>query len=235
MLLRAFLCVSLTATALLASPLGASASGSLAPLDLPTVQAAFEKVSAAVDKMTEAVNAYDGDELKLPAILESSVAISKMNTEGAEVVKKSKTMGIMDALTLVGLTQALQEKVVKVVAALNTKKDMLEKAGAKAEVLDQMMVQRKAADVLTAAVLGNLPLPSLIGPIASAVAATITDALNAGITAWGGTPPPVPTSTPATSSTPKASTPKASTPKGGKGGKGGTAPPVYRRNIENRI
>jgi len=213
MLFQTILRVALMATLASASPLGASASGTL---DLPTVQAAFNKVSAAIDRMIESVNAFDGDVQKLPPILETSLAIAKMNSEGAVLVKQSPTMGITDALAIVPPTLAIQEKVMAIVAALNAKKDALEKAGAKEIVLEQMYGQRKSADELAAAILGNLPLPALIGPIAAPIAATITDALNAGITAWGGTPPPTPSSS-------GASAPKA--PKGGKGkgGKGSTA------------
>jgi hypothetical protein len=157
---------------------------------MPAVQAAFAQVGAAVDKMIEAVNAFDGDITKLTPLLETSLAISKMNSEGAATVKASKTMGLTDAITLVPMTSALQEKVAKVIAALASKKDALEKAGAKDVVLDQMMTQRKSADELAAAILGNLPMPALTGPIAGPIAATITDTINAGITAWGGTPPP---------------------------------------------
>lgn len=190
MLLLAFLCISLTATSVSAGPLGISASGTLNRRDMPAVQAAFAQVGAAVDKMIEAVNAFDGDITKLTPLLETSLAISKMNSEGAATVKASKTMGLTDAITLVPMTSALQEKVAKVIAALASKKDALEKAGAKDVVLDQMMTQRKSADELAAAILGNLPMPALTGPIAGPIAATITDTINAGITAWGGTPPP---------------------------------------------
>jgi len=216
MLLRSLLCIGLTATTVSASPLGASASGTL---DLPTVQAAFDKVSAAIDKMIASVNAFDGNVEKLPPILETSLAIAKMNSEGAVLVKASKTMGITDALAIVPPTLAIQEKVLAVVAALNAKKEALTTAGAKDTVLEQMMDQRKSADELAAAILGNLPLPALIGPIAAPIAATITDALNSGITAWGGTPPP------SGSGAKAGGAPKASAPKGGKG-KGGKGPGV---------
>jgi hypothetical protein len=186
---------------------------------MPAVTAAFDKVSKAIDIMIAAVQAFDGDEQKLPPILESSLAISKMNSEGAVTVKASKAMGLTDAISLIPLTQALQEKVVKVNDALIAKKDILIKAGAKDIVLDQMMAQRKAADELTIAVLGNLPLPAFIGPIAAPIADTITQALNAGITAWGGTPPPSP-------STSGSSAPKAA-PKGKGKGKGPSTQALY--------
>jgi hypothetical protein len=170
--------------------MGAFASGTLIRRDLPAVQAAFDQVGKAIDKMTAAVDAFDGDATKLMPILETSLAIAKMNSEGAKTVKASKTMGLTDAISLVPMTSALQEKVAKVVASLAAKKDMLEKAGAHDAVLDQMMQQRAAADELTAAILGNLPMPALTGPIAAPIAATITNTLDGGITAWGGTPPP---------------------------------------------
>jgi Hydrophobic surface binding protein A len=190
MRLSALLCIGLTATSVSASPLAASASGTLNRRDLPAVQAAFDQVGKAIDKMIESVDAFDGDATKLLPILETSLAIAKMNSDGAKTVAASKTMGLTDAISLVPMTSALQEKVAKVVASLANKKEALEKAGAKDAVLDQMMQQRKSADELAAAILGNLPMPALTGPIAGPIAATITNTLDGGITAWGGTPPP---------------------------------------------
>jgi len=222
MLLSALLCIGLTATSVSASPLGASASGSLARRDLPAVQAAFDQVGKAIDKMIESVDAFDGDATKLLPILETSLAIAKMNSDGAKTVASSKTMGLTDAISLVPMTSSLQEKVAKVVASLAAKKEALEKAGAKDAVLDQMMQQRKSADELAAAILGNLPMPALTGPIAGPIAATITTTLDGGITAWGGTPPPSTVGSGAPKSAPK-SAPKGKIGKGkgGKGGKGG--------------
>jgi len=214
MLFHSLLYIGLTATAVSAVPLGASNSKALTQRDLPTVQAAFDKVGAAIDKLVEAVNGYDGDPNKLAVLLESSEAISKMNSEGAEVVKTSPAMGIMDALAIISPTMVIQDKVNKVMKAFRDKKDALEKAGVKDVVVEQMIKQRHAADDLAGAILGNLPLPSLIGPIAGPIAATITDALNAGITEWGGTPPPAPG---------KSAAP-ASAPSGGGGGGGGADP-----------
>jgi len=211
MLFHSLLCLGLTAAGVSAVPMAASNSKSLAHRDLPTVQAAFDKVGAAIDKLIEAVNAFDGDANKLAVLLESSEAISKMNTEGAGVVQSSPAMGIMDALAIISPTMVIQGKVNGVMKAFRDKKDVLEKAGVKEVVVEQMIKQRHAADDLAGAILGNLPLPSLIGPIAGPIAATITDALNAGITEWGGTPPPAPAKGAAPSS-----------PSGG----GGAAPPA---------
>jgi hypothetical protein len=192
MLLQKFIYMGLAATAVSAVPMAASTSDSLARRDLPTVQGAFDKVGAAIDKLIDAVNSFDGDNNKLTALLETSEAISKMNLEGAELVKKSPIMGLGDAIAIMNPTSVIREKVDKVMNAFVSKKELLEKAGVGSVVLDQMIAQRKAADELAAAILANLPMQWLVGPIATPIAATITDALNSGITKWGGTPPPPP-------------------------------------------
>jgi hypothetical protein len=190
MLLKAFLCIGLTATAVSAAPAAASGSSSLVKRDLPAVTASFDNVSKALDKLIDAVTGFDGDLDKLPVLLETSESITKMNLEGAAKVKASPTMGIMDALNIINPTLGIQEKVNKVMGAFMEKKDLLEKAGVKDVVLDQMIAQRKAADELAGAITGNLPMPGLLGAIAKPIAKTITDALDVGIKNWGGTPPP---------------------------------------------
>jgi len=220
MLLRALFYAGLTASAVSANPLGKR--------DLPTVQAAFDKVGIAIDKLIGLVQGFDGDLDKLPNLLETSESITKMNLEGAGLVKASPAMGITDALTIVNPTLIIQEKVNKVMGAFLEKKEPLEKAGVKDVVMDQMIAQRKAADELAAAILGNLPMPALLGVIAKPIAKTITDALDTGIRNWGGTPPP-----PADGSAPSAKAPKA--PKAGKGGKPGKSNKRSESGVEEMI
>ena len=74
-----------------------------------------------------------------------------------------------------------------------------------------------AADKLAKAITGNLPLPSLIGPIAAPIAKQFTDKLEGGLKAFGAEVEPLPAG-PAAPSTPA---PKGKSPKSGKSGKGG--------------
>jgi hypothetical protein len=229
MLFQSFLGLGLLAMASIAAPSGAEQAGFLAPMDMPTVQSTFDKITAGINKMVASVNAFDGDAAKLDPILADAAAIAKDVSDGARTIKGSPAMGIADVLGILGPTMSMQQKVQEIVNALNAKKAEIEKAGAVPRVVEELTKQRLAADELSASILGNLPFSSFLAPIAGPIAAGITAALDQGIVGFGGTPPPQPTAGAAAPAA--APAPKASAPAKGKGGKGGKGRWIEEREV----
>jgi Hydrophobic surface binding protein A len=222
--------IALVASVAVASPIEVTVLDSLTTFDLPAVQAVFNSVSASIDKMISQVKEFDGDTAKMEPILAASTEIMNGLKEGTQKIASSPAMGIADALGILTPVGAMASKVDEIVTALSAKKDVFEKANIVSVVVQQLQDQRQAADKLAKAITNNLPLPTIIGPLAAPIAKQFTDKLESGIKAFGAEPTELTGSPPAQA----AAAPKtAKTPKTSKG-KGGKTPGVSRDiSIEN--
>jgi hypothetical protein len=207
-----------------ASPLDAAARNTLIPFDLAAVTAAFTNIQANIDKMIELTKAFDGDTEKMEGMMTASSDILAAINDGTAKIAASPTMGIADALGVLGPAGTMATKVDDIVAALLAKKDVFDKSSITPVVIQQLQDQRQASDKLAKAITANLPMPALLGVIAGPIAKQFTDKLEAGIKAFGAEPtpltgaPPPPSSSGSGSSSGKA--PKTPKSKGkGKGGK----------------
>jgi len=152
--------------------------------DLPTVQKVFDNIGAQIDKMAAIVNDFKGEPDQLVAVQGASEEILKIMDEGTKEITGSATMGLMDAINVIGPTGVLGAKVDGVITALGGKKAEFDKLNVASVVLDQLKAQRASAELLSTAILANLPMPSVLGVIAGPIAKQITDKLDGGIKQW---------------------------------------------------
>jgi hypothetical protein len=169
--------------------LGFAASTFAAPLeaasqDLPTIQAVFGQVKEQIAKMVTNVNAFDGTGAKVTAFASDSKVIEDIIAEGEQRIAKSKAMGLMDAVSLLGDVGGMASSVETITAALSTKRPDIDKASGGSTVLNNLKSQRDAAKKLTEAIKKNLPMASLLGALADPIAKQVTDVLDKAITEW---------------------------------------------------
>jgi len=214
--------VALLATAVVAKPIDTTTLDVLAPLDLPTVQTVFTAVQEKIDKMVAQVKEFTGDTKQMEPILAASSDILAALNDGAGKISSSPAMGIADALGILGPVGTMASKVDEIVSALTVKKETFDKASVTAVVIQQLQDQRLAADKLAKAIVANLPLPGLIGPIAAPIAKQFTDKLEGGLKAFGAEPAALPAgpAAPATPAPKSGKSPKTPKGKGGKSGGG---------------
>jgi hypothetical protein len=202
-------------------PLQAAVVAPRAPNDMIAMQQIFDKIFTAVEKTTEHVRAFTGEPAQLQTFVADSAAIQAILNEGTARMKKSVGMGIPDILTILGPVGVMESEVAEVVDALKRKKAEIEKISASKTVIEELTKLRVAADNLISAIIGNLPLSSVVGIVAGPIAKQITNRLDGGIKAFGGEipagPPPPPKAAPG---------PKAGGPAPPRAGKGkGVGPP----------
>ena len=180
---RIFLLASI-ATSAIAAPIQEETNNALVQRDLATVQQVFNSIMATIDKMVGVVEKFDGSPDQLVAVQTASEEILKIMDEGTQKIKSSPTMGLMDAINIITPTGTLGGKVDGVIQALGSKKAEFDKLNVSAVVLEQLKAQRASAENLSAAILANLPMPSLLGAIAGPIAKQITNKLDDGIKQW---------------------------------------------------
>jgi hypothetical protein len=171
--------------------LGFTASALAAPLeatsqDLPAIQSVFNSIKTQIEKMVTNVNAFDGSAAKISSIAGDSKVIEDIISKGAAKIGKSKAMGLMDAVTLLGDVGGMAASVETITGALSAKRPDIDKAKGGATVLGNLKSQRAAAKKLTDAIKKNLPMASLLGGIADPIAKQVTDVLDKAITEWSG-------------------------------------------------
>jgi hypothetical protein len=152
--------------------------------DLPAITDTFTNIQNGIDKMAQDVRAYKGDPQQLAVIQTDSGSLQKIIQDGTAKIKTSPAMGLMDAIGVLGPVGVLSSKVDDVITALASNKETFTKMNVGGVVVQDLKVQKAAADQLVAAILANLPLLSLLGIIAGPIAKQVTDKLDAGIKAW---------------------------------------------------
>jgi len=180
--------IALMATGALSTPINNVDS---AVLDLPTVTEAFTTVSGYIDKMIALVNNFTGDTTQMEPMLTANTDILKALEDGTAKIKASPSMGISDALSILGPVGSMVGKVDEIITALTNKKAVFDETGTSPVVVQQLQDQRQASDRMAKAISGNLPLPSLLGPISSQISKQIIDKLEVGIKAYGADPAPL--------------------------------------------
>jgi Hydrophobic surface binding protein A len=169
---------------------GFAASALAAPLesttqDLPTIQSVFGSIKDQIEKMVTNVNGFDGSSAKVTAIADDSKIIEDIIATGAAKISKSKAMGLMDVISLLGDVGGMASSVETITSALTGKRADIDKASGGATVLNNLKSQRAAAKKLTDAIKKNLPMASLLGGFAEPIAKQVTDVLDKAITEWG--------------------------------------------------
>jgi len=112
--------------------------------------------------------------------------VEKAIKAGAAKMSSSKQMTIPDLLNILGPVTVMESRVGEIIDTLSKQKTSIEKVGGGPKILAALQAEKAAADTLVSAIVKNLPLSALVGPIAGPIAATITNQLVRGIKEWGG-------------------------------------------------
>jgi len=80
----------------------------------------------------------------------------------------------------------MENMISELMETLKSKKPELEKAGAAPKILEELTKDKTAVDALVIVINQNLPLPQLLGIIATPIGKLVTQKLTDGIKEWGG-------------------------------------------------
>jgi len=114
--------------------------------DLISVTDTFTAIQNGIDKMVDAVKAYNGDPAALASIQQFSDDLKKVIDDGTAKVAASPAMGLMDAISVLGPTGTLSSKVDDIVIALATKKEEFTKANLAEVVINDLKSQKDSND-----------------------------------------------------------------------------------------
>jgi len=175
-------------------------ASSVSSSSLPTVPPSKRQLStvkSAVDTVTTALTALDtavsgitpgGDvTAQTAAVTTASESLQTALTDGTTSVKSATPLSLVDALGLVAPTQNLATTAKTTITNLIGKKSIIDGARQTATVLEQLGGQRTATAAFGDAVVGKVP--KAVGAIAQGIADQATEAIDAGIVAFGGTVP----------------------------------------------
>jgi len=161
----------------------ATYAAALVPRDLATIQGAFDTINSAVLTFDNAVLAISGtpDEADLTA--KANDIVTQLNA-GTSTVTATSSVSLIDALSLVSSSNTLKNSVSKTITDLTAAKPDFT-ADQDATILQQLYDQRSASQTFIAAVITKVP--DSVKSIANTQAQAVITAINAGITAYGGT------------------------------------------------
>jgi len=157
-----------------------------ATLDVKPITDGFAAISSALAKFsTDLQGVTDASPAaattsKLTA--GSAAILAAMNDSISKVKAMSPVTNLMEALNLPPAAKTLVEKSKEVIGLLKAKKDIIAKAGQKAETLKQLTAQKDAAQAFGDAVASKLP--SAVQSIAKQQGKQAVDAIQDGISAF---------------------------------------------------
>lgn len=163
--------------------LATSAAAAPTRRSLADVQAAFDKIQANIATMVTKINAWDGQASSVGAVMDESKALLATIKSSATAVQGSSSIGLMDAVGILGPVNTLSAKVDDVVTALLTKKEKFDSAKVSAQVGEQLVQDQVATKELIKAILGKLP--SMTVAVAQPIADGVSQKLDKAITAYG--------------------------------------------------
>ncbi|KAF2397057.1 hypothetical protein EJ06DRAFT_551117 [Trichodelitschia bisporula] len=155
--------------------------------DLATIQSAFTAVGNALTTFDNSVTPLSTSAdvtNNLDTLVSQAGSIVDALNSGTTSVSGTSAVGLTDALSLVSAANNLVSITNTTVNDLITKHDIIDQAGATATVEQQLANEKAAAQSFIAAVVGKVP--SAVQSIAAQQAQAVIDALNRGITAFGG-------------------------------------------------
>lgn len=115
--------------------------------------------------------------------MDESKALLATIKSSATAVQGSSSIGLMDAVGILGPVNTLSAKVDDVVTALLTKKEKFDSAKVSAQVGEQLVQDQAATKELIKAILGKLP--SMTVAVAQPIADGVSQKLDKAITAYG--------------------------------------------------
>jgi Hydrophobic surface binding protein A len=150
---------------------------------LPDVQAAFNKIQDSIAKMVEDINKWDGQAPSSAPIFDSAKTLLATIKASTTSISGSSSIGLMDAVNILGPVNTLSNKVDDVVTALLTKKGAFDASKMTGQVSEQLVQDQAATKELIKAILGRLP--SMTIPIAQPIADGVSQKLDKAVTAYG--------------------------------------------------
>jgi hypothetical protein len=150
---------------------------------LPDVQAAFNKIQDSIAKMVDDINKWDGQAPSAAPIWDSSKNLLTTIKSSTTSISGSSSIGLMDAVGILGPVNILSNKVDDVVTALLTKKGQFDASKTSGQVSEQLVQDQAATKELIKAILGKLP--SMTVPIAQPIADGVSQKLDKAVAAYG--------------------------------------------------
>ncbi|QDS77077.1 hypothetical protein FKW77_007335 [Venturia effusa] len=149
---------------------------------LSDVQAAFDKIQANIATLVAKINAWDGQASSVQPIMDDSKKLHETIQSSATAIQGSSSIGLMDAVGVIGPVNVLSTKVDDVVTALLTKKGQFDAAKVSDKVSGELVQDQAATKELIKAILGRLP--SVTVSIAQPIADGVSQKLDKAVTAY---------------------------------------------------
>lgn len=165
---------------------GALASPRMAALnarDLIDITGGMTAIGAAIDKTAAALNGWDGQAATVESVLTSQGEILEQMKQAAAKISAGKSLGLMDATSVIGPSNTLSAQVEAVMTAMVGKKAAFEKLGVLSAVVSTLNEQKQGADALAKAILEKMP--AIAKPIAEPMAKQFGDKLDAALLQLG--------------------------------------------------
>ena len=166
----------------------AAAAGPLKVRDLPTVQAAFAAVSAALntsDIDVQAINANSNQAATIKTLTADSAAVISALSTGSVNINATSALTNLDALGLIQPGQALLTTTNNTINDLIAKHDFVAASGQSAQVVTSLEAQRAGTSQFIDSVASKVPA-ALVSAVQQNAASAVA-IINRGIVAYGGT------------------------------------------------
>jgi len=175
--------IRLAACVALAIPTSAA---TLRPQDMQSLAEAFDHIFTGIENMVTSLEKFNGDPAGVATIISNNAVLRDAVTTGTKTVKASAGMAIFDVIHIGGPLFVMENMISELMETLKSKKPELEKAGAAPKILEELTKDKTAVDALVIVINQNLPLPQLLGIIATPIGKLVTQKLTDGIKEWGG-------------------------------------------------
>jgi hypothetical protein len=152
--------------------------------DMMTMQEAFDHIFTQLDRMTASLGSNTADEAGVVQMTSENAKLRDVIAVGTQKIKTSPSIAFMDLINIGGPLFVMENKVAEWMEVLTTKKASIEKAGASKAILEELKKDREGVNSLVAAIGQNLPIPALLGMIATPIGNAIVNKLDASIKEW---------------------------------------------------
>jgi hypothetical protein len=183
---KSLLVLGLFGTAM-AAPIESTGDAVSATQDLVTITSSFTAVENALTALDTAVKGLTaGGDAKAAAagIVSKSKAVEDALKDGTTKIGATSAISLTEALQVQSASTKLTSLTSQTINDLIAKKDVITAAGETKTTLDSLTAQKAASDAFVKAIAGKVP--SAVQSVAAAASKSVVDAINKGISAFGG-------------------------------------------------